>query len=264
MDLFKKYENYKFSPYPKNKILNWSTTDDEDRFLDNVEKKIDTETTDYYLKNPITYGFNNYGFRTPDDFNSEDEGNLFLGCSYTVGIGVHLENSWAYQVNQHVGGKFWNMSVAGSGIMCHFRLLFAFIDELKIKNVFHFGPKFERFEFFKNDEPYQLDGNWRSYKDYYSDDFTIPYLDFYVESISTPINADLVFATHLLAIENLCKIKGINYYYIQERPDENMEGLKARDLCHPPITWHKHLSDIFIKKYEEKDTNVQYFNRCRL
>ena len=40
----------------------------------------------------IEYKLNNEGFRTPDDFNSMDEGNIFLGCSHTFGVGLPIEN----------------------------------------------------------------------------------------------------------------------------------------------------------------------------
>ena len=74
---------------------------------DNQRSFPNDKTTQYYLKNPIEYQFNNYGFRTPDDFNNIDYGNVFLGCSHTIGIGHHLENTWSFKVNQTIGGKFW-------------------------------------------------------------------------------------------------------------------------------------------------------------
>ena len=38
-----------------------------------------SESTKHYQDNPIEYKFNNNGFRTPDDFNSEDEGQYIFG-----------------------------------------------------------------------------------------------------------------------------------------------------------------------------------------
>ena len=239
---------FKYTPYPKNETLLWSPTDTEERFINNVKNKTNIETTDFYLKNPIEYQFNNCGFRTPDDYNSTDEGNVFLGCSYTVGIGHHLENTWSHKVNEHIGGKFWNMSIAGSGVMAHFRLLLAYHKELKIKNVFHYALKFPRFEFYKENIPFQYDHNYHEY------------MDFFLDVMAGDNTINLTFASHLLAIQNLCKIIGCNYYYIQECPPEKLKGIKARDLIHPPISWQETIADMFIDKYETNNQDLDFYN----
>ena len=108
------------------------------------------------MENPIEYKLNNEKFRTPDDFNLIDEGNVYLGCSHTFGIGLHLENVWSYKLNQKIGGKFWNLSVAGTGVVSHYRILKGYYKELKIKNIFHFAPKYPRFEFIINHKPFSF------------------------------------------------------------------------------------------------------------
>ena len=108
--------SFKSSIYLHNKILKWEGMDDKELFEKNCKKYSDNKSLKYYKENPIEYSFNNYGFRTPDDFNDINEGNVFLGCSDTMGVGHLLENTWPYKVNKEVGGKFWNLSQGGSGI----------------------------------------------------------------------------------------------------------------------------------------------------
>ena len=93
-----------------------------------------------------------------DDFNDEGEGNIFLGCSFTFGLGLHLEDTWSYKVNKEIGGKFWNLSLPGCGMDESFRYLYEFKDYLKIKNIFHLAPPFQktRYEFIVDDEPLRL------------------------------------------------------------------------------------------------------------
>ena len=128
-------------------------TDSLEQWEKTLKKYPDNPSVQYYLNNPIEYKLNNRGFRTPDNFNSKDIGNVFLGCSHTFGIGHHLENTWSYKLNNIIGGKFWNLSVGGTGVTSHFRLLLGYYKELNIKNIFHFAPKYPRYEFIENGRP---------------------------------------------------------------------------------------------------------------
>ena len=67
-----------------------------DKNSSNESQKKDLE---HYIKNPIEYKLNNYGFRTYDDLDSS-EGNVYLGCSFTYGEGHHLENTWSYKLHK--------------------------------------------------------------------------------------------------------------------------------------------------------------------
>ena len=79
--------------YPKNTIVEWIPSDTEEAFLERLEKDPTNASLLHYLENPITYELNNYGFRTPVYFTEGIEGNVFLGCSHTMGIGHYLENT---------------------------------------------------------------------------------------------------------------------------------------------------------------------------
>ena len=92
--------------FPQNRKPNtidlWHPADTETLFKQNLEKYPDSVHLQNYLKNPITYSYNNYGFRTRDDFNLNEEGNVFLGCSHTFGIGHHLEDTWVYKLSEKI------------------------------------------------------------------------------------------------------------------------------------------------------------------
>lgn len=124
----------------------WEGTDSLQAFKERV-KKHPSADTEYYQKNPIVYKFNNKGFRTPDDFSKGEKGNIFLGCSHTFGTGHYLENTWSSMLSKKVGGKFFNLSVPGSGIGTASRLLRYWINELDVQNIFLYYPHKYRYEF---------------------------------------------------------------------------------------------------------------------
>lgn len=212
----------------------------------------------YYIKNPVKYKLNNCGFRTPDDFNSEDEGNVFLGCSHTFGIGHHLENTWSYKLNQTIGGKFWNLGIGGTGVATHFRLLLGFYKELKIKNIFHFAPKYPRYEFIENGMPQNYIIN--DYKKSWESKFG----NLMVDSLLTDEQCEFNWMSYTYAIKGLAKEIGCNYYLIEgdagwHGQDDN--SLVARDLLHHTTKVQHSIYLDFLKIYDndlyEKYVNIE-------
>ena len=72
---------YKDSYYPANRSNIWTDFDNEDLFNSNLSKN---KLLEYYKKNPIEYSYNNYGFRTPDDFNDIENGKILTKHIFDV------------------------------------------------------------------------------------------------------------------------------------------------------------------------------------
>ena len=233
---------YKGSYFPSNKSFDWIRMDNEDKFNRNFSK---FKSLEYYKKNPIEYNYNNFGFRTPDDFNDTDEGNVFLGCSDTMGIGHLLENTWAYKVNKEVGGKFWNLSQGGCGIQTDYRLLYGWKETLKIKNIFHFTHPHPRFEFFDEDGEFFRMAPW--------DDNQLKNVNkFYLDYLSGEEYCNYNQEIYINAIKGLSQDIGCNYYYltadilsnvakpfqiaevygIDLKRHKTMESIPSRDIDH--------------------------------
>lgn len=235
---------YKYSFYPKNKTLLWCPMDTKERFYDNLKNDPSNETLNYYLNNPIEYQFNNNGFRTADDFNINEEGNVYLGCSFTMGIGLHLEDTWAYKLNQTIGGKFWNLSLGGSSIMSQFRILYGFHEELKIKNIFHFAPILPRYEFFIDGKPRIISIHDKEHEELYS------------KYLIDNEQLNLLYITYVNSIKNLANKIECNYYHLGYFPDRYDK--LARDLAHPSKKFHDTLYDVFLNKIRNKDYSIEY------
>jgi hypothetical protein len=157
-NVFKSGSEYNGVHYDgENKVVKWIPIDSEEAFHNALKEDPTNPSLLHYLKNPITYKLNNYGFRTPVDFVDGIEGNVFLGCSHTFGIGNYLENTWSWKLNEYVGGNFLNLAVFGAGIGTGFRLLYQLKEIIRPKNVFLYFPHPYRFEYYVGDPP-----EWRS------------------------------------------------------------------------------------------------------
>ena len=238
---------YQSSIYKKNESWELCNPDSKKLLEENSKKFTNNKSLKYYKENPIEYNFNNYGFRTPNDFNDVDEGNVFLGCSNTMGVGHLLENTWPYKVNKKIGGKFWNLSQGGSVIQTAFRLLYGFKDYLKVKNIFHLVLFHPRYEFIQEDRVIKL-ANWMIDDKIQSDNepTILEYWDngeekrteinsfkeFYVNILGNPSHTVFTNESYIYALKGLAKEMGCNYYYLTEYDIDDIKdtSMEARDL----------------------------------
>lgn len=231
-----------------NKTLEWIPSDT----LKNFEKKLAKDPKDpnmqYYLKNPIKYKMNNMGFRTPVDFVDGVEGNLFLGCSHTMGIGHHLENIWSWKMNEYVGGNFLNAGVGGAGIGTAFRLLYGLKGTVRPKNVFLFVPHTYRFEYF---EPSLA--VWKTIQT-----TTLAVDDPLTKIVSAKNNMEMYYYLNFIAIKDICKNIGANLYTINDidfkdlKINKNTIPQTARDY-HLWVDNHHHIFETFKKAYDNNE-----------
>jgi hypothetical protein len=247
--------------------IDFIPSDSEENWLSNLKIKKHSYSIQYYLQNPIKYKLNNVGFRTLDDFNFKEEGNVFLGCSHTFGIGHHLENVWAYKLNKTIGGKFWNLGMAGTGVATHFRILLAYYKQLKIKNIFHFAPLYPRYEFIENQQPQNyIIGE-------YNEDWKVRLGNLLQDSLLTNEQCEMNWITYTNAIKSLANEIGVNYYLIQHHDNHTIgikdNSLEARDLEHCTTLYHHILYKKFLEMYDlnltkDINDNLEIFNINKL
>jgi len=251
------------SIYPSDTILYDIIGDDTTIYEPLFARFPNSKSTKHYQDNPIEYKFNNNGFRTPDDFNSEDEGNIFLGCSHTLGQSHHLENTWSYKLSKEIGGKFWNLSQGGGGIQTDFRLLYHYIKELKVNNVFHYYCCRSRFEYITKDGLIQLNPWSIHEKEEYQGLF-------YTDILSDDNSVYLHHLAYFNAIQGLLEKFGVNYYLItkglfgendnnyKRRETRNDGTLTARDGIdgtngHYTVGMQDKIYKEFYNKFKRKD-----------
>jgi hypothetical protein len=203
----------------ESKTLDWYSSDSKENFETNIKSTPDVYS--FYKNYPIKYEFNNHGFRTPDDFNSTDEGNVFLGCSHTAGVGTQFDNTWVSRIDSHTiykDYKCYNLGVPAASTGTMFRLLFYYKDILKIKNVFHYSLLSPRYELFYDKD--DMDKHWEYFGSYLNDlkqeNKEFPHDNFIMNSFLSDEYKMLDQLKNFLAIKQICNTLGINYYLATE------------------------------------------------
>jgi hypothetical protein len=105
----------------------------------------------------VGYKLNSYGYRC-DEFDLQSELPIvFMGCSHTFGLGLPLEDTWAYKTISNIRAKtnktipYWNLARNGSSIDLQFWNLNKHIEQLKPKFIFFLIPSiYRRLPYFDN------------------------------------------------------------------------------------------------------------------
>ena len=99
-----------------NMKLDWLPSDSEENY-----KATNSAGLNEYSKTDIKYIFNEDGFRC-DSFNqSSPLPILFMGCSITEGIGLHLKDVWSSLILEKIKAKtglsipYWSIALGGTG-----------------------------------------------------------------------------------------------------------------------------------------------------
>jgi hypothetical protein len=100
-----------------------------------------------FTESGIIYAQNDYGYRC-DNFSKEKatQNFLFAGCSYTYGLGIPYEFTWAHKLNKDLGLKnFYNLSIPGRSFQIIVNDIYRYIRMFgKPKAVFAMFPNLER------------------------------------------------------------------------------------------------------------------------
>lgn len=94
-------------------VVSFANTDSAKLYYNNISKfGIDWR----YATTPITYKFNRLGYRMKQlEEVNYDNYYAFFGCSYTVGIGLQLEDTFAHKIAQRANVDYVNASVSACG-----------------------------------------------------------------------------------------------------------------------------------------------------
>ena len=79
---------------------------------------------------------NEYGYRTSLEMKENRDSILCLGCSFTYGQAVSIENSWPYILGKKLDRPSYNLGKPGGSIDSSYRILNAWLPILKSKDVF--------------------------------------------------------------------------------------------------------------------------------
>ena len=230
-------DDYVAYPSFKGQELKWLPMDTEELFDKNMSNdKTRKELNDLnWTKDSITYKFNNQGFRS-EEFDSSGNNIVFLGCSYTVGIGVQWEDTFCKIVSNNLKLTCCNLGVGAGSMDSCFRFAIYWLEKLKPKIVVLLEPNKDRKEIKINHITYNNETPGHHL-----------YKNFYKDWISEEQNMNLLREKNFLAIKYLSN--KINTKFIpmtlgaDPRPDN-----KARDLAHSGPDWHSIKARYILKE----------------
>jgi len=145
---------YGFGPMKPNTKLSWwpwgKQPDSKEAFDENMKdpKKRAILAAAGFDKTPIEYRSNEQGFRMDMSlYDVPAGGSVYIGCSHTFGVGLNVEDTWAWKMAKARGDVPINLSQPAGGFETQYRLLKSWIDIIKPSRVYSLGSYQGRREF---------------------------------------------------------------------------------------------------------------------
>lgn len=235
------WEKYHFSKNPKNAKLRFFTADSEEKFKENLKKENKFEILKRcgWIDKSIIYKFNNYGFRSNDDYNLENLVGvpLFIGGSIVEGVGVNIEDSYGYKISKKLNSSiFYNISQSGVGSENAYRLFKSWAKLTQPSITFWFPTPEPRREFIVDDNEIRTVSAWGTGKE-------LELFKYMSHNDEVIIHTSRVFD----AIKNIAREIGTELYIpsreLIECADNAGKGFVARDFVHPSVQWHDALAE---------------------
>jgi hypothetical protein len=228
-----------------NKTIDWHPTDTEESFnrmmQDPVHRAYFAEQG-WDKPGAITYSFNRYGFRS-DEFDLNADNLVALGCSFTMGIGLPVKDTWPSILAQALNLRVCNLAWGGGSSDRCFRMAEFWVPHLKPKLVVLLNPPRGRLEIVIDEQTGETEGIIPS--DTHSDTFVKRWL-------SVDTNQRLNNRKNSLAIQALCN--ELNIPFLSYEADEWMSRSRedagyARDYFHAGPKGHRSFTERIINDF---------------
>jgi hypothetical protein len=235
-----------FNSQLANKELFWCGSDNLSNYKQNIQK---AETRKYlneqgwlHDQTAISYSYNQQGFRS-DNFDLSPS-YIALGCSFTEGVGLPIEQTWPFLLSKKLSKNIWNLGVGGTGLDTCFRLLDYYINELNILGVFLLTPDTSRFEIHTLNGTICYSPHWDNLNN--PGELLIKKLWY-----SNDDNSYYNKRKNLLAIEQLCYSKGIKLILRESSDLSTTPPSRARDMMHDGYQGHIQVANLFFNDFNK-------------
>ena len=205
--------------------VDWDTSDSEKNYFNNIQNPNTRQQLQQlgFLDNPIQYQFNGHGFRSAEFGTPVDI--VCFGCSFTMGTGVHEQDTWPSQLQALTGLSVANLGHAGSSNDTAFRFASHYLEWFKPKYAIWQQTDLHRFEL--------LNDLTLSSLNIIATDTSNPCTnDYYVKIwTSSTSNQQLNLLKNTLAFQHLCASLQIKSIILPM--EKFLSDSCARDLMHP-------------------------------
>lgn len=195
------------------------------------------------ISGKTSYRINSEGFRGKDFDNISV---IALGCSITLGIGVHEEDSWPCILEKKLNKSVANISKAAAGPDTLFRYASYWIPKLKPRVVVYCEPPPYRFEVLKKD-PSDKKGLFAAYR-FGPGQLTDQEFAIQLAWMKNELNFELNYSKNMLAIEKLCDNNKCDFYMFKSLEHFDADGELGFDDHHPGPNQQKKFAEFVFNK----------------
>lgn len=222
--MYKEFDS-RHSAYPSEAghTLFWLPGDTQKLYQKNIIKNFDLIKSQGWYETEIEYSFNHHGFRC-NEF--DDSPNIiFLGCSFTVGIGLPLSCTFSQLIADRLSLKNYNFGLGGGSNSSAFRIGSYWIPLLKPDIVVLLSPSINRFEMFSNSS--------MNASKLVPNNYPHKLKEFYENWLRNDINSDLDQLKNHKALEQICHENKSRFINLSLDNDFiHCDNDWARDLMH--------------------------------
>lgn len=210
------------------RTVHWDTTDNPDAYAKNLQNPQARQRLQDlgFVNTQIDYRYNSHGFRTAEFDRPFDV--VCFGCSFTMGTGVHSQDTWPEQLQTLTGLSVANLGHAGSSNDTAVRFALHYLPVLQPSYAVWLQTDRHRLELIDESFPMSLNILASDTRNPCADDFFIK------TWFSSPINQDLNLQKNTLAFEQLCHALNIRPIVLTRdcAADRPFPEGGARDLIH--------------------------------
>ena len=212
----------------------WLPSDSQEKWHHNLKHHKDQLVQQGWLpEKTLAYQFNSQGFRS-DEFDNSQATCMFLGCSFTMGIGLDNRDIFPTLISLNLGMKSANLGLGGASMDTAFRMGVKWIPTIKPKIVVCLQPFPDRIELVNSQSSCSLLPNLTTSPA----DLTKWYHDYWLIEES---NSELNRLKNTWALKHLCREHNIKFVSIAAEQQVRYID-KARDLEHPGAKSHQLLA----------------------
>jgi hypothetical protein len=189
------------------KTVNWLGTDTEANFDANwnaPDTRERMQQSGWDQNTVIEYKFNQQCFRT-DEFDQSSR-IMILGCSFTVGVGLHLDQTWPSQFSKLTEIPVWNLATGSASTDTCYRVLKHYLPRLNVDTVIMCDPGDDRFEL------WVTENNLATVKTIVNPT-QHPNNEYSRSWFSSDKNAHIQHEKNIEAMQNICDRAGVKFLY---------------------------------------------------
>ncbi len=244
MSITKKHRYQKFA----NQTLYWLDSDGHSNWKQhqaNDQQRAQLKKYGFDQENSFTYEMNSHGFRSAEF--SDTPGFIALGCSFTCGVGLPIQQVWPSMVAEACQLTAWNLGIGSASLDTCYRMLVNYLDQLNPKFVMLLIPDTSRFEIQHQDNPVWFLPNCSPDDKIFDNLQKIWYSD--------PQNSLINQSKNIQAMQYLCDQRGVkfiaNKIYFRGADAED-QWPSARDLLHSGFQEQKNIANDFMTGLEKR------------